>query len=153
MIEGVVLKDLIVHQDERGALFEILRNDSPEFKAFGQTYITICKPGWVKGWHYHLQQQDYFCVLRGKAKIVLFDRRDESKTKGEINEYELAAEKPQSLVIPVGVVHGFEGLSPDEAWIINIPNQLYNYKQPDEFRITLDSKEVPYKPWQDKKGW
>ncbi|MDD5131521.1 MAG: hypothetical protein PHH44_02550 [bacterium] len=56
MIAGVVLKDLTVHKDERGALFEILRSDYPEFKAFGQTYITVCKPGWVKGWHYHLKQ-------------------------------------------------------------------------------------------------
>ncbi len=153
MIADVVLKDLVIHKDERGALFEILRNDSPEFKAFGQTYITICKPGWVKGWHYHLKQQDYFCVLRGKAKIVLFDRREGSVTKNEINEFELNSEKPQALVIPVGVIHGFECLSPDEAWIMNVPNQLYNYKQPDEFRILLNSKEVPYEPWQKKKGW
>jgi len=153
MIAGVILKDLVVHKDERGALFEILRNDSPEFKAFGQTYITVCKPGWVKGWHYHLKQQDYFCVLRGKAKIVLFDRREGSATKNEINEFELNAEKPQALVIPVGIVHGFECLSENEAWIMNVPNQLYNYKQPDEYRITLDSQEVPYKPWQVKKGW
>jgi dTDP-4-dehydrorhamnose 3,5-epimerase len=153
MIADVVLKDLVMHKDERGALFEILRNDSPEFKAFGQMYITVCKPGWVKGWHYHQKQQDYFCVLRGKAKIVLFDRREGSETKNEVNEFELNAEKPQALVIPVGVVHGFECLSADEAWIMNVPNQLYNYKQPDEHRITLDSKEVPYKPWQDKKGW
>ncbi|MDD5131520.1 MAG: dTDP-4-dehydrorhamnose 3,5-epimerase family protein [bacterium] len=91
--------------------------------------------------------------MRGKAKIVLFDRREGSATKSEINEFELSAEKPQALVIPVGIVHGFECLSEHEAWIMNVPNQLYNYKQPDEFRITLDSKEVPYKPWQVKKGW
>ncbi len=153
MIAGVVLKDLKLHADERGALFEILRADSPEFKSFGQAYVTICKPGWVKGWHYHMKQQDYFCVLRGKAKIVLFDRREDSLTKNEINEIELDSSKPQTLVIPIGVVHGFECLSADEAWIMNIPNQLYNYKQPDEYRILLNSAEVPYKPWQSKKGW
>jgi dTDP-4-dehydrorhamnose 3,5-epimerase len=153
MIKGTVLKDLVLHKDERGALFEILRSDYPEFKGFGQTYITVCKPDWVKGWHYHLKQQDYFCVLRGKARIVLYDRRDNSPTKGEVNVFELGADKPQALVIPAEVVHGFECLSKGEAWILNVPNQLYNYSQPDEHRIPLDSKEIPYEPWWKKKGW
>ena len=153
MITGVILKDLQVHKDERGALFEILRSDAPEFKGFGQTYVTVCSPGWVKGWHYHLLQQDYFCVLKGKARIVLYDQREDSATKGEINEFELANSKPQTLVIPTGVVHGFECISQEEAWILNVPSQLYNYQKPDEYRIPLDSKNVPYKPWQEKKGW
>ena len=153
MINGAVLKDLTVHKDERGALFEILRSDYPEFKGFGQTYITVCHPKWVKGWHYHLKQQDYFCVVKGKTRIVLYDRREESGTKGEVNVFELSGDKPQALIIPVGVVHGFECLSKTEAWILNVPNQLYNYSQPDEYRIPLDSKEVPYEPWWKKTGW
>lgn len=152
MISGVVLKDLVVHKDERGALFEILRKDYPEFKEFGQTYITICNPGWVKGWHYHLKQQDYFCVIKGKAKVVLYDRRENSDTKGEIGVFELSRDKPQTLVIPAGIVHGFECISKDKTWILNVPDQLYNYSQPDEYRIPLDSKEIPYEPWWDKKG-
>lgn len=153
MIAGAVLKELIVHQDERGALFEILRSDYPEFKKFGQTYVTVCKPGWVKGWHYHLKQQDYFCVLKGVARIVLYDRRKRSKTRGEVNEFKLSSAKPQALVIPVGVIHGFECCSQVEAWILNVPNQLYNYDKPDEYRIQLDSPVVPYAPWKKKKGW
>lgn len=153
MISGVVLKDLEMHKDERGALFEILRADYPEFKGFGQAYMTICKPGWVKGWHYHLQQQDYFCVLRGKAKVVLYDQRNDSVTHGEINEFPFDADKPQVLVIPVGVVHGFEAILGETAWILNLPDHLYNYCQPDEHRIPLHSPDIPYEPWKHKQGW
>lgn len=153
MIKDVILKDLVVHKDERGMLFEILRSDNDFFTRFGQTYITVCKHGWVKGWHYHKLQNDLFCVMRGTCKVVLYDNRKQSKTYNQIDEYILSSDKPQVLRIPKKIIHGFESVSKTEAWILNIPDQLYNYKKPDEYRILLDSKQVPYKPWWNKKGW
>ncbi len=153
MIEGVILKDLIIHRDERGALFEILRSDENIFNKFGQAYITICKSGWVKGWHYHLKQVDYFCVVQGKAKIVLYDRRQDSSTYGTIEEYILDVEKPQLLRIPAGIVHGFECVSDTECCILNLPTEPYKRDNPDEYRIPLDSDEIPYEPWKKSKGW
>ena len=153
MINGVILKDLVVHKDTRGQLFEIMRKDEPHFLRFGQAYITVCNPGWVKGWHYHKKQSDTFFVLKGKSKIVLYDIRKNSPTRGKIGVYILSEAKPQILRIPKGVVHGFECVGKTESRIMNIPDYLYNYKKPDEYRIKLDSKEVPYKPWWHKKGW
>lgn len=153
VIEGTSLKDLVVHKDERGKLFEILRSDSELFDKFGQVYITVCDPGWVKGWHYHKNQTDFFCVIRGKAKIVLFDRRPDSATSGDVDEHIMTGSTPQLLVIPKGVVHGFENLGNEECWILNVPNKTYNRKNPDELRIPLDSDEVPYENWKNKKGW
>jgi len=153
MIEGTILKDLVVHKDERGRLFEILRSDDEIFNEFGQVYLTVCRPGWVKGWHYHKKQTDFFCVIRGKSKIVLFDRRPDSKTHMEVEEHIMTADKPQLLVIPSEVVHGFENIGDKDCWIINVPNKTYNREDPDEFRIPLGSDEVPYEPWKDKKGW
>ncbi|MEW6556225.1 MAG: dTDP-4-dehydrorhamnose 3,5-epimerase family protein [Elusimicrobiota bacterium] len=148
MIKGVLLKELTVHKDERGALFEILRSDWEIFKKFGQAYITVCKPGWVKGWHYHKIQTDRFCVVKGKAKIVLV-----SSDKEEFMEFELSDKKPSLLVIPPEVIHGFECLSKKECWILNIPTELYKYKKPDEYRILLNDPSIPYKPWKKRKGW
>ncbi len=148
MIKGVLLKELAVHKDERGALFEILRSDWPEFKKFGQAYITVCKSGWVKGWHYHKIQTDNFCVVKGKAKIVLI-----SPSKKEFMEFELSAQKPSVLSIPPEVIHGFECISKGVCWIMNIPTEIYNYKKPDEYRILLNDPSIPYKPWKKRKGW
>ncbi|OGS44075.1 MAG: hypothetical protein A2539_00170 [Elusimicrobia bacterium RIFOXYD2_FULL_34_15] len=148
MIKGVFFKELLLHKDERGALFEILRSDWKKFKKFGQAYITVCKPGWVKGWHYHKIQTDNFCVVKGKAKVVLVD-----SSKKVVNEFELTDKKPSILVIPPKVIHGFESISKVECWIMNIPTELYNYKKPDEYRIKLDDPAIPYKPWKNKKGW
>lgn len=148
MIEGIILKNLVVHRDERGALFEILRSDEKIFRKFGQAYITICKPGWVKGWHYHKIQEDNFCVIKGEAKIVLV-----SPDKKKFQEFELSAEEPALLKIPPLVIHGFECLSKNECWILNIPTLAYNHSKPDEYRLPLNSEEVPYQPWKKRKGW
>lgn len=148
MIKGVRLKELTVHKDERGALFEILRSDWPEFKKFGQAYITVCKRGWVKGWHYHKIQTDNFCVVKGKAKIVLID-----SAKKEFMEFKLSDEKPAVLSIPPKVIHGFECISKGECWIMNIPTEIYKYKKPDEYRILLNDSSIPYSPWKKRKGW
>ncbi len=153
MIKGVILKDLVVHRDERGALFEILRSDEKIFRKFGQAYVTVCKPDWVKGWHYHLKQADYFCVIRGKAKIVLYDRRENFSTYKKIEEYILSSGEPQLLLIPAGVVHGFECLSKGECWILNLPTESYAQAKPDEYRLALNSEEVPYNAWKNRKGW
>ena len=153
MIEDVILKDLVIHSDQRGKLFEILRSDEKIFKKFGQAYIAVCNPGWVKGWHYHKIQTDYFCTVRGKSRVVLCDRRDNSKTYGLVEEYMLDAEKPQLLRIPGGVVHGFECIGDRECWILNLPTETYNRKEPDEYRFPLNSPEVPYEAWKEKKGY
>lgn len=153
MINNVLIKDLTVHKDERGRLYEILRSDEKIFKKFGQAYITVCYPGWVKGWHYHKKQRDHFCVVCGKARIVLCDKRKESTTYNEINEFLVDSEKPQMLVIPEGVIHGFECASDKECHILNIPTKTYNREKPDEYRIQLNSPEIPYEPWKNKKGW
>ena len=92
-------------------------------------------------------------MVKGKVRVVIYDRREDSDTKGEIGVFELSANKPQALVIPIGVVHGFECMSKDEAWILNVPSQLYNYDKPDEYRVPLNSKEIPYKAWWNKKGY
>jgi dTDP-4-dehydrorhamnose 3,5-epimerase len=85
-IQGVLVTRLRVHVDERGRLMEILRRDDPAFRAFGQVYMTSVFQGVVKGWHYHREQWDHFAVVHGTVKMVLYDRRPDSASKGELME-------------------------------------------------------------------
>jgi len=151
MIEGVKTRDLIRFDDWRGSLFEILRKDWPEFGEFAQCYITSCKPGIAKAWHFHKKQTDSFCVVKGEARIALYDAREESTTKGEVNEFIVSAEKPKLIIIPPGVLHGFTSNNDEETFLINLPNQLFNKENPDEFRKSFDSTEIPY-DWKCAKG-
>ncbi len=144
MIEGVKVKKLKVVPDERGRLMEMLRSDDDLFIKFGQIYMTTAYPGVVKGWHYHKKQVDNFVVVKGMMKVVLYDDRDNSLTKGEVNEFFMGEHNPILLQIPLLVYHGFKCVSIQEAICINCPKQVYNYKEPDEFRISAQTNEIPY---------
>ena len=151
MIDGVKIKKLKVIPDERGRLMEILRNDDDLFIKFGQMYMTTAYPGVVKAWHYHKKQTDNMSVLKGMMKIVLYDSRDESPTKGEVNEFFAGEHNSLLIQIPRGLYHGFKCISDNEAIVINCPTEVYNYKEPDEYRIDPHSTEIPYN-WERKDG-
>jgi len=149
MIESVKLKELKVIRDYRGFLMEILRSDDKLFKGFGQAYITNCRFGIVKAWHYHRKQYDNFTCVSGNALVVLYDDRKNSPTRGELCEFKLSApdknKNPLLLQIPKGVYHGFTATDCKETTILNIPTQKYNYKNTDEFRLPWNTEKIPYK--------
>ncbi len=151
MIDGVIVKQLRVIPDERGRLMEMLRSDDPFFENFGQTYVTTCYPGVTKAWHYHKQQTDHFTALVGMAKVVLYDDREGSSTKGEINEFFMGEHNPILVRIPKGVYHGFKNVGTKECMIVNCPDRTYNYETPDEFRKPAHGSDIPY-DWDRKDG-
>lgn len=151
MIRGVAIKKLRVIPDERGRLMEILRSDDELFSKFGQVYVTTAYPGVVKGWHYHKKQTDHFAVISGMIKLVLYDGREDSPTKGEINEFFLGEHNPTLVKIPQLVYHGFKCISEQEAICINIPTEVYDYDKPDEFRVDPHKNEIPY-AWERRNG-
>lgn len=144
MIEGVATKDLIAHPDERGRLWEILRSDDDIFQQFGQVYITTAFPGVVKAWHAHRLQTDFFTVVSGLAKFVLYDMREDSPTRGEIAEFFIGRDNLQLITIPPGVYHGFKNVGREELLALNCPTLPYNAADPDEIRLPLDSDQIPY---------
>ncbi|HAR98893.1 MAG TPA: dTDP-4-dehydrorhamnose 3,5-epimerase [Syntrophus sp. (in: bacteria)] len=151
MIEGVHVKQLKVIADERGRLMEILRADDAFFEGFGQVYMTTAYPGVVKGWHYHKKQSDNMAVVRGMMKIVLYDGRGDSPTRGEINAFFAGEHNPILIHIPPYVHHGFKCISPDEAIVVNTPTEVYRYEEPDEFRVDPHVNDIPY-DWDRKDG-
>jgi dTDP-4-dehydrorhamnose 3,5-epimerase len=151
MIDGVRVKKLKVIPDERGRLMEILRNDDEMFDAFGQVYMTTAYPGVVKGWHYHKKQYDNMAVVKGMMKIVLYDARDGSKTRGEVNEFFAGEHNPVLIHIPPFVYHGFKCISEEEAIVVNTTTEVYRYDEPDEFRVDPHANDIPY-DWKRKDG-
>ena len=151
LIEGVAVKPLKWIPDERGKLMEILRRDDAVFEEFGQVYITTCYPGVVKGWHYHELQADNMAVVKGMAKVVLYDPRDGSATRGLVNEFFIGDDNPALVSIPAMIVHGFKACGTEPAYIVNTVTVPYNHQQPDEFRIDPFDNDIPY-DWALKQG-
>ena len=144
MIDGVKVKSLTIIPDERGRLMEILRSDDEMLEKFGQVYITTALPGIVKAWHYHRLQDDNFCCVQGRIKMALYDARDDSSTKGEVNEFYLSLNEPKVVHIPKMVYHGFKCVSQEEAMVINVVTQPYNDKNPDELRVDAFDNDINF---------
>lgn len=151
MIDGVKVKQLKIIPDERGRLMEILRSDDEVFEKFGQVYMTTAYPGVVKAWHYHQLQDDHFSVVKGMLKLALFDNREGSATRGEVNEFFLGESNPILVKIPAGVCHGFKGIGTEETLVINVVTRPYNRLEPDEYRIDPHENDIPY-DWSRRDG-
>ncbi len=153
LIVGVKVKQLKPIPDERGRLFEILRNDERDFfEKFGQAYMTTTYPGVVKAWHYHKLQEDFFTCVVGMIKLVIYDNRPESKTYKQINEFFIGEHNLQLVVVPRLTYHGWKCVSEREAMILNLVSEPYNYAQPDEFRLDPHKNDVIAYNWDRKDG-
>ena len=151
MIYQVKTKALRMIPDERGRLMEMLRCDDDIFQKFGQVYMTAVYSGVVKGWHFHKVQTDHFVCVKGMIKLVLYDNRPDSPTKGEINQFFIGDHNHLLVTIPPGILHGFKGISECEAIVINVPTEAYNAKNPDEYRLDAHDPSIPY-DWARKDG-
>jgi len=135
MIQGVRVKKLVVLPDDRGILFEIWRSDDEGFQGFGQVYVTTAHPGVIKAWHSHKRQTDCFCVIKGEALFALYDGREGSPTRGELQTFRCDENNRLAILIPPEVQHGFKNIGDDEVWCMNCPNRTYNAAAPDEYRL------------------
>ncbi len=151
MIDGVRIKKLRVIPDERGRVMEIFRCDDEFFEKFGQVYLTTTYPGVIKAWHYHKIQSDNIAVVRGMLKLVLYDPREGSPTKGELNEFFIGEHNPVLVHVPSNIYHGWECIGLEEALVVNCPTEPYNYSEPDEYRLPYDTDQIPY-DWDIKMG-
>ena len=151
IIEGVLTRQLKPILDERGYLQECFRSDWPSFRKFGQAYITVAFPNVVKAWHLHKIQTDNMICLLGNGKLVLSDNRKESTTYQKVNEFFFGEKKPLLITIPPNVWHGFKAIANKMIMVLNVPTEVYNYTEPDEYRLPYDTEEIEY-DWGIKMG-
>jgi dTDP-4-dehydrorhamnose 3,5-epimerase len=83
--------------------------------------------------------------------VVLYDSREHSPTRGEVNEFFMGENNPILLVIPPFVLHGMKGIGTEPAYLVNTPTEHYVYEQPDEFRVPAHDPGIPY-DWSRKDG-
>jgi len=151
MIKDVIVKQLKYIPDERGRLMEMLKCNDDIFIKFGQVYLTTTYPQVVKAWHFHKEQDDFIVCVKGMLKLVLFDNRDGSPTKGEVNEFFMGEFNPSLVKVPKSVYHGWKCVSVEEAIVINVPTEPYNRENPDEYRVDPHKNDIPYN-WERKDG-
>lgn len=133
-IDGVILRELTVHGDERGRVFEGWRDEWTPFSAKQLTEARAAA-GVLKGLHLHYIQWDWWRVVSGRMQVALYDARPHSPTHGARACFEINAGAPHGLGIPPGVAHGFYALTDLE--MIYLLSETYN--PDDEHGIRWDS--------------
>ena len=144
LIKGVRVKSLSKHVDERGWVMEGLRRDDVGFQEFGMVCAARIMPKIVKAWHLHKKQTDNFICLCGSIKIVLYDDREGSETRGRINEFFMGDDQQILVSIPAGVFHGMKNMGNKPAMIINTATKAYDKDNSDEERVHPHKNEIPY---------
>ncbi len=148
-IEGVVVKPLKKIQDERGCIYHMLRSDDPIFEKFGEIYFSSVHPGVVKGWHIHEKMTLNYAVIKGNIKLVLYDAREGSPTKGNIMEIVMGQDNYCLVKVPPMVWNGFRGVGDETSIVANCATIPHD---PDEIkRMDPNTDKIPY-DWKIKHG-
>jgi dTDP-4-dehydrorhamnose 3,5-epimerase len=143
MIEGVVVKDLVTHPDERGFFREIIRVTDPFFEeGFGQLSHSLMHAGVAKAWHLHKVQIDWWYVPIGLLKVALHDTRPGSRTHRETMQLLMGDHHASRVLrIPPGVAHGCRALS-EPTHLFYVTSRIYD--PADEGRIPHDDAEIGF---------
>jgi dTDP-4-dehydrorhamnose 3,5-epimerase len=137
MIDGVQVVRLRQIPDERGTVMHMLKRTDPHFVEFGEIYFTTVHPGVVKGWHKHGRMILNYACPYGRIKLVLYDDRDDSPTRGEVMELFLGPDDYRLVRIPTNVWNSFKGLGDVTSIVANCATQPHTK----EFTESLDPME------------
>jgi dTDP-4-dehydrorhamnose 3,5-epimerase len=149
MIDGVKVVPLRQIVDERGKIMHMLKSTDDHFIAFGEIYFSCAWPGTIKAWHVHRSMTINNAVVSGRAKLVLYDLRESSPTKGELQEIFLGEDNYILAQIPPGVANGYKAYGDSMVILANAATEPHD---PDEMiRIDPFSDQIPY-DWSLKNG-
>lgn len=149
MIDGVRVQPLRRIADERGSVLHMLKAQDTWFTGFGEIYFSTVYPGVVKGWHLHQRMVLNYAVPHGSIKLVLYDDRDGSATRGEVQELFLGDLNYVLVQVPARVWNGFKGLGMAASVVANCASLPHD---PGEIvRVDPHRNDIPY-DWSRQDG-
>ena len=142
-IQGVEIIKKNQIGDDRGVILHMLRVDDKNYKKFGEIYFSTVNPNKIKAWHFHKLMTLNYAVVHGSIKLVLYDDRDESKTKGTIQEIILSNENHYLVSIPPKIWNGFCSSNNKHAILANCSDIPHDKEE--IIRLPFDDPKFPYK--------
>ena len=120
----------------------MLRRTDPHFIEFGEIYFSTVYPGVVKGWHRHREMTLNYACIHGRIKLVLYDDRVDSPTRGEVMELFIGPDSYNLIQIPPGVWNGFKGVGTERAIVANCSTHPHDPSRSD--RLDPFDNDIPY---------
>jgi dTDP-4-dehydrorhamnose 3,5-epimerase len=146
LTHGVSIKQIPTQVDDRGSLFELY---DPRWgfhsKPLVFSYCFTLRPGRVKGWALHKRHEDRYILVKGELKLVLFDPRPDSPTRGEVCEIWLTEFDRKLVSIPEFVWHADHNVGSTDAIAVNFPTEPFDHSDPDKYRLPVDTNLIPYR--------
>jgi len=144
MIQGIAIKKVIAHQSADGFFAELAKAGEEIFHEIRQTSYSETSAGAIKAFHNHKEYWEMWCVIKGRAKIVLADIREDSPTKGEIEVVMTGEGDMKVIAIPPGVAHGYQVLGTTPMGIIYHAGKEYDPANPGIEEIPHDSPMIGF---------
>ena len=143
MIEGIKIIKKKVIIDDRGKILHMLKNNDQEFKEFGEIYFSYVFPNKFKAWHIHKKMTLNYVAAFGKIKLVLYDDRQNSKTKGKIQEIFRSNDEHFLVTIPPMIWNGFTSANNETAVLANCSDIPHDASE--IIRLDFNDSRIPYK--------
>lgn len=144
-IDGVQLREVRHVVTRNGQTTEIHRDDWGICADVMHVVHVMLRAGTLSAWHKHERQTDHIFCVGGMLKVALYDDRDASPTRGQVDVLHLSASRPTLLVIAPGVWHGIQNVWHEPSCFVNYFDREYDYADPDEWRLPADAAEIPYR--------
>lgn len=145
LIDGVIVREVRNVAKDNGYLTEMWRDDwGIPGSTIAQVFQASIEAHGISAWHLHQFATDRLFANFGLLKIVLYDARAGSRTKGRVNAMRCGTTRPLLVVVPPGVWHGVQNLGSTAALLVNMPDRAYQYELPDHWRLPHDTPEIPY---------
>lgn len=153
LIDGVRIHYAVTIPDERGTICEMY---SPAWNFTQEplvyVYQTTIRPGRVKGWVLHHNQDDRLFISYGTVQIALYDAREDSPTYKMLNVHYLSEQNRGLIRIPRGVFHALKNVGQTDLVFVNMPTRAYNHADPDKYRLPLNNDVIPFR-FDRQLGW
>jgi dTDP-4-dehydrorhamnose 3,5-epimerase len=142
LIEGVQVIPLRRIADERGTIYHMLKCTDPHFLQFGEIYFSTVYRDVIKGWHKHGEMTLNYACIFGRVKLVLYDDREKSPTRGSVTEIFLGPDSYFLVTIAAEIWTGFKGMSDPYAIVANCCTHPHDPAR--TTRIDPFGSDIPY---------
>lgn len=118
-------------KDDRGWFFKAITGTEDNIPSHtGEVYLTMGKPGQIKGGHYHPEAVEWFTVIEGNAVLRLEDIN--SKERIEIS---MSLEDAKSVYVPNNVAHDFKNVGDTDFIVLAYTDKLYDPKDTIAYKL------------------
>jgi dTDP-4-dehydrorhamnose 3,5-epimerase-like enzyme len=117
-------------------IYNIHEKFHDEDKVPQQVYLTVAKPGEIKGPHLHYIRTGFFTCIKGNVRIIIKENEQyKCFYSGDNYNY-------MSIIVPIGIPAVIQNIGDDDAFILNMPSPAWTPEMNDEY--TADFSDFNY---------